>query len=95
MTRKRFIKLLMSQGYDRNKANEIANEARSRKVPYATFYYTDAQARLLSSFGFISIDEARRAFLEAAKTMQRIASGFAAGVEAFSRAFSNAMSESE
>lgn len=29
MTRKRFIKLLMSQGYSRNGANRLADEARA------------------------------------------------------------------
>ena len=38
MTRKRFIKLLMSHGISRNKAVEIAADYNSRNVPYEIAY---------------------------------------------------------
>lgn len=40
MTRKRFVKLLMAAGYDRNKANALAADARSRGIEYSTAYIT-------------------------------------------------------
>ena len=38
MTRKRFIKLLMSHGIPRNKAVEMAADYNSRNVPYEIAY---------------------------------------------------------
>ena len=38
MTRKRFIKLLMSHGISRNKAVKIAAEYNSQNIPYDTAY---------------------------------------------------------
>lgn len=38
MTRKRFVKLLMSEGWSRNSANEIAKFAWDRKGGYAALY---------------------------------------------------------
>lgn len=38
MTRKRFIKLLMSKGIQRNAAQEIAARYNSRNIPYAKAY---------------------------------------------------------
>ena len=49
MTRKRFIKLLMSHGISRNKAVEIAADYNSRNVPYERAY-----SRIASSRGIIS-----------------------------------------
>ena len=37
MTRKRFVKLLMAKGYDRNEANQIANTGKKGQ-PYAERY---------------------------------------------------------
>lgn len=38
MTRKRFIKLLMSHGISRNEAVKIAADYNSRNIPYKTAY---------------------------------------------------------
>lgn len=38
MTRKRFVKLLMADGYSRNAANTAAMIARSRGIEYGTAY---------------------------------------------------------
>lgn len=38
MTRKRFIKLVMSKGKQRNEANKIANLYNARKIPYSRAY---------------------------------------------------------
>ena len=39
MTRKRFVKLLMARGYDRNTANLMAQKAKSDGVTYADKYF--------------------------------------------------------
>lgn len=38
MTRKRFIKLVMSKGKQRNEANRIANLYNARNIPYHNAY---------------------------------------------------------
>lgn len=43
MTRKRFIKLLMSHGISRNKAVKIAADYNSRNVPYETAYVRETR----------------------------------------------------
>ena len=39
MTRKRFIRLLMAEGYQRNRAHEIAWATQRSGVPYAKAYF--------------------------------------------------------
>lgn len=51
MTRKRFIKLLMSHGISRNKAVEIAADYNSRNVPYKKAYKATGLARTLMDLG--------------------------------------------
>ena len=43
MTRKRFIKLLMSHDISRNEAVEIAADYNSRNIPYATAYVRETR----------------------------------------------------
>ena len=40
MTRKRFIRLVMAEGIQRNRANEIARTVQKSGVPYADAYST-------------------------------------------------------
>ena len=40
VTRKRFVKLLMSDGYERNFAEQVALEARYRRMSYLYAYVT-------------------------------------------------------
>lgn len=42
MTRKRFIKLLMAEGYSRNEANTIATDARNCGLDYKTTYKAES-----------------------------------------------------
>lgn len=39
MTRKRLVKLLMSEGYSRNEANSLAAETRETGIPYECMYF--------------------------------------------------------
>lgn len=50
MTRKRFIKLLMSHGIPRNKAVKIAADYNSRNVPYDKAYSRFMFSRIGSAF---------------------------------------------
>lgn len=42
MTRKRFIKLLMAEGYSRNEANTIATDARNCGLDYKTAHKAES-----------------------------------------------------
>ena len=48
MTRKRFIKLMMARGYDRNGAHKLAAEARKANRSYAEYFlfYTSFEKKL-------------------------------------------------
>lgn len=51
MTKKHFIKLVMSQGVQRNEANEIAERYNSRRFSYASAYINFImKTRLKESF---------------------------------------------
>lgn len=54
MTRKRFIKLLMSYGNSRNKAVKIAADYNSRNVPYKRAYENES---MLKPIGYSFIAE--------------------------------------
>lgn len=45
MTRKRFIKLLMSHGISRNEAVKIAADYNSRNIPYKTAYANESNLK--------------------------------------------------
>lgn len=92
MTRKKFIKLLMSQGYDRNGAYAMAELVRAKNLPYATGYNAVMCGKLLVNDIFPKIEEIIRPVVEA---VQKIAQACAAGIEAFGEAYREAMSETE
>ena len=84
MTRKRFIKLMMSYGNSRNKAVKIAAEYNSRNVPYKTAYANESNLKPVN-YSFIAeglskgIAAATAAFSDLAsaakKAMENITSG--------------------
>ena len=92
MTRKRFIKLMMSQGYDRNGAYAMAEFVRAKNQPYATGYKAATCIKSIADDMIPKIAEILQPIVEA---MAKVARAAAAGFEAFGRAFHNAMSESE
>ena len=70
MTRKRFIRLLMAEGNQRNRANEIAWTTQKSGVPYADAYFCMHQPCIVS---FNMNSEAfRRAADAAAEALRRI-----------------------
>lgn len=60
MSRKRFVKLLMSRGYSRNDANTEAREAVSRGIPYDSrcLYILCEKCGLVPAGWLESIDDA-------------------------------------
>jgi hypothetical protein len=92
MTRKKFIKLLMSQGYDRNGAYAMAELVRAKNLPYATGYTAATCIKSIAADMIPKIEEIIRPVVEA---VQKIAQACAAGIEAFGRAYREAMSETE
>lgn len=72
MTRKRFIKLLMSKGVQRNKAQEIAALYNSRNIPYAKAY----KIYLLSNSAKKAFEALGLHFKEFAKAIQQVKENF-------------------
>lgn len=87
MTRKRFIKLLMSKGYSRNDAAEMAAEVPGSGQSYIEAYIrADIYNRLVNNFSGIG-EAAQRMSVALAKIVQ----AFAAGMDAFGKAYREAM----
>lgn len=84
MTRKRFTKLLMAQGYSRNEANLYATRARVLGHSYETAYYL---------INFKSVHIIGEAVRNAMQTISKIVNAVGAGVTAFSSAYADAMKE--
>lgn len=87
MTRKRYVKLLMANGWSRNAANHAAKEVREDGTSYNADYY----------HGFDSVDIYSRQYQELYETVKqtvdnlipcikRLAEALAAGVSAFGEA---------
>lgn len=82
MTRKRFIKLLMSKGYSRNEAAALAAEVPGSGQSYVeTYIRADIYNRLVNNFPDVA-EEAQRM----AEGLTKIVQAFAAGVNAFGKA---------
>ena len=90
MTRKRFVKLLMAQGYDRNEANEkalcVQREGGSYKEAYA------AETDFLRSCKAM-VDGICASVQRLSETIGRMAAAFSAGVAAFGEAYAEAMNQ--
>ena len=87
MTQKRFRKLLMSKGYERNAINEIVKETINSGKPYAEVY------KAITAFESINISCCVDAFTNACKQLQKIASACAKAITAFGETFHDAMKE--
>ena len=77
MTRKRFIRLLMAEGVQRNKAHEVAWTTQKSGVSYADAWFTMQHHLPIISFK-ISVKALRKAALEAGEAIRRIAARFSA-----------------
>ena len=92
MTRKRFIKLLMSQGYDRNGANAMAEFVRAKNQPYATGYKAAKVSRELVDYTLPKLVEIMEPIAE---QLKKIAKACSAAIDAFGRAYREELNKSE
>ena len=88
MTRKRFIKLLMSKGYSRNGANEIADGVLKDGYSYAEAY--DQITRLLPLVQAIT-PEITDAIKKATEVIAKVATATVEAARAFIDAFTAAV----
>ena len=87
MTQKRFKKLLMSKGYERNSANAIVKETIRSGKPYAETY------EKLEAMLSVNISCAVEAFENAIKQIQKIAVACSKAIAAFTETYHEAMKE--
>lgn len=92
MTRKRFIKLLMSQGYSRNGANAMADIVKHHNQSYAKGYEAARVGKQLITDTIPLLIESIKPAVEA---LMKCAKACAAGMSAFGKAYHSAMSETE
>ena len=85
MTRKRFVKLLMSQGYSRNEAQELARDAVASGMSYESAY---TAARALEYEILPSLSEAVASFTD---VVLKLGAALAAATSAFVAAFQDAL----
>lgn len=93
MTRKRYVKLLMGQGYSRNGANLCAGDVVIQGKTYRQDY--DARERSIRAAEEFqeAVEAVKRAFAETAKTFSRIAVAICEGADAFMKAYQAAMAK--
>ena len=90
MTRKRFVKLCMANGYSRNAANRIAEKVSNEGKTYADAYKAAAAVTKLVVALTPALSEAVENFTKAVSKMAR---AFAEGAAAFTKSFQAAMAE--
>lgn len=87
MTRKRFVKLLMAAGYDRNEANDAAEKARRCGMEYSTAcnVYRKISAVDITAFGDALrniVDMAAKVVVAFTKAAEAFAKTYRAEMEA-------------
>lgn len=90
MTRKRFVKLCMANGYSRNSANRIADAVVADGKTYAEVYKALSAVKKLTAAIVPAVSETVQRIIEVFGKMMNAVS---AGAAAFSKAFSAAMTE--
>ena len=87
MTQKRFRKLLMSKGYERNDINKIVKETIKSGKPYAEVY------KAMTALENINISCCVDAFTNALEQIRKAASAAAKAIAAFISTYHDAMKE--
>lgn len=85
MTRKRFVKLMMSHGVDRNRAGVMAYIAIAKYGSYEAAY-TSQMVKLAASFKVVN---------DVSQAIVRVANAIACGINAFSTAVSHALGDAD
>ena len=92
MTRKRFVKLLMADGYSRNEANTAAAYARNSGIKYSTAYPAVSAAQPLRiKFDDATIEAVCYAVRSVADMAIKVASAMAKAVAAFAEVYTKEM----
>lgn len=92
MTRKRFVKMLMAEGYSRNEANIVATAARNSGIDYKLAYKAerDLSAAKLSLKN-VDISAICYAIGKIAEAAIKVASAMAKAVAAFAETYTKEM----
>lgn len=90
MTRKRFVKLAMANGYSRNSANRIAGAVVADGKTYAEVYKALLAFKKLTATITPALSEAVERFTKAAS---KIATSLGKAAAAFTKAFQDSMAE--
>lgn len=88
MTRKRFVKLLMAKGYDRNWANDMAMVVQEKGYSYEKAY---RMATGIPDF----VGNLAPAIVNLAETVSKLATALGAGFAAFCEAYTASMKQEE
>ena len=86
MTRKRFVKLLMAKGYDRNWAKDMAMVAQKNGYSYEKAYRMAAGIPDL-------VDNLTPAIVNLVETVSKLATALGAGFAAFAEAYTASMKQ--
>ncbi len=89
MTRKRYIKLLMFRGYDRNEAQREAEQARKSGLSYREAYMKDCRWFTLTG----SINNLGEHLQEQIRKIGKIACAVSSGLQAFAETVAEKMRE--
>lgn len=89
MTRKRYIKLLMSRGYDRNEAQRKAAQVRKSGLSYREAYMKDCRWLTLTG----SINNLGEHLQEQIRKIGKIACAVSSGLQAFAETVAEKMRE--
>lgn len=88
MTRKRFVKLLMAKGFDRNCAKDMAMVAQKKGYSYEKAY------RMATGIPDL-VDNLTPAIVNLAETVSKLATALGAGFAAFAEAYTASMKQEE
>lgn len=88
MTRKRYIKLMMAEGWDRNTANAFAEQVREEGTSYAADYAEHERI-----FRRIDFDALCAAIKNVTDTIWRVSKALHSALDAFGKAYRDAMSK--
>lgn len=88
MTRKRYIKLMMAEGWDRNTANAFAEQVQADGISYAEDYADHERL-----FRRIDFDALCAAMKNVTDTIWRVGKALCSAIDAFGKAYTEAMSK--
>lgn len=91
MTRKRFVKMMMANGYGRNEANTLADFANIKGQSYEKAY--EETVLFVNYWNGINIEALTENIRSMCETVKKMTIAMSAAAEAFGRAFRDKMAE--